>query len=834
MFSLAQDSHFALRQMRKSPGYAAVAILTLALGLGANTAIFLLTYSIVLKSLPVPHPGQLVRFAAWASDNHDLPMSYPLYAAVRAHQTTTSGIFAWAERDSELKEGAGITKIHAGMTTGSFFPVLELQPWRGRALDANAGQPDADFEPEVLLGYDFWRTHYGADSAILGRNITVDKISLTVIGILPPGFDGIRPERAIDVLLPLSIENVLHGKGSMMNSMMKQTGAFWLTVMGRMRPGQTLAFTQAALTATNQSIIDAADPTHQIYPEVFGGGLRILAIPGRNGSSFLRRQYQEPLFALEALCGLMMLLCALNTALLVLSRVSGRLHEFAVRSALGAARTRLTAQVLVETVMLAAGGLLLGGLLGWELAHALIAMIAAPGDPTPLQLKAGLAIVLFAVALSLAAALLAGLWPAWRVSRSAPALDLRQLHAQRGANRLGRWIIPTQVALGIVLIYAALLLTGTLRNYLKERSGFVTEQVTFAELNYQNDDFFDPVQVHRGLQMADALDATPGVQAAALLAVPPLQNWSSSSDHFARDTHGNLRHSADIWDESVSPHYFTALGTAIIQGRAFTPSDVPGDRVCVISRSAADFFFPGSDPVGASLGDGDGQPPRHPQGGEDAAPSSCRIVGIAEDARMRSLLTPAPMVLYSLAQQARHPYVRSYLAVRAANPQLAADGIRREAARILPGAEPPKVYSFESVVDDDLSRQRLLSSVSGGFALLALALVATGLYGILARTVVERRREIGIRMALGAQRQQIVSTLARTAALRVVLGVVAGAALASLAGHLLQSLLFGVRADSPLVGVLTLLLLLIVLALAFVFPAGRAASVDPMEAIRDE
>ncbi|MGC2636578.1 MAG: ABC transporter permease, partial [Acidobacteriaceae bacterium] len=788
MFSLAQDLRFALRQLRKSPAYTFVAILTLALGIGANTAIFLLTYTIVLRSLPVPHPGELVRFTAWTNGDHDLPMSYPLYAAVRAHQTATSDVFAWAERESELKEGDSAFKVHAGLTTGSFFPVLELQPFRGRALDSSAGEPNAAFKPEALLSYDFWRTHYGADPAVIGRNITVDKVSLTVVGVLPRGFEGIRPERPIDLLVPLSIETVLRPKFSMM----KEPGAFWLTVMGRMRPGQTLASTQAAGDATLKSIIEEADPTHRFYAGVFGGGLRILAVPGRNGSSYLRTQYQEPLFALEALCGLMMLLCAVNTALLVLSRVSGRLHEFAVRSALGAARSRLIAQVLAETGMLAAGGLLLGGLIGWELAHALIALITSPGDPAVLQLQPVLAIGLFAVTLSLAAALLAGLWPAWRVSRSAPALDLRFLHTQRGSSRLGRWIVPTQVALGVVLIYAALLLTGTLRNYLREHSGFVTEQVTFADVNYQNDDFSDSDQARKGFELVKALDQTPGIQAAALLGMPPLQGWNASSDEFTRDSHGNLHHDADVWAESVTPHYFAALGTAIVRGRAFGSSDIGGDRVCLISRGGADFFFPGEDPIGASISDGDGQPAKQPQSGESGSPSSCRIIGVAEDARMKSLLSPAPIVLYSLAQQARHPFVISVLAVRSANPQLAADAIRREAAHILPGAAPPKTYSFDSVLNDDLSRQRLLSSVSGGFALLALALVATGLYGILARAVVEQRREIGIRMALGAQRGQIVSHLARGAVARVLIGVAAGAGLALVAGRLLRTLLYGI------------------------------------------
>jgi predicted permease len=435
------------------------------------------------------------------------------------------------------------------------------------------------------------------------------------------------------------------------------------------------------------------------------------------------------------------------------------------------------------------------------------------------------------VALTIGAALLAGLWPAWRASRSAPALDLRQLHTQRGASRLGRWIVPTQVALGIVLVYAALLLTGTLRNYLRAHSGFVTAQVTFAEISYPSNDPSSQEMVRKSLQIVDQVAAAHGVRAASLLNMPPVTGWSASDDFFSRDSHGNSHHDPSVWGEDVTPGYFAALSTAILQGRAFAQSDIAADKVCIVSRSAANFFFPGEDPIGRFITDGDGTPPKPDS---KFVPSNWRIIGVADDAHMQSLLTPAPPVLYRLTEQEKDAFVSQFLAVRSASGQLAADAIRRAVRQILPGATPPKIYSFDEMVSRDLSRQRLLSSVSGGFALLALALVVTGLYGILSRSVTERRCEIGIRMALGARRQQIVSTLARGTALRILIGVVAGAALAAAAGRFLQSLLYGVSAGSPLMALATLSVLLAVLALAFVFPAGRAASVDPMEAIRDE
>jgi predicted permease len=528
----------------------------------------------------------------------------------------------------------------------------------------------------------------------------------------------------------------------------------------------------------------------------------------------------------------MMLLCSVNIGLLILSRVSSRLHEFAIRSALGSPRIRLIAQVLSETALLASGGLVIGGMLGWELAHAIIYLITPAGEPAVLNLKAGAAIALFAILLSITAAALAALWPAWRASRAAPALDLKALHTERKAS-LGRWIIPTQVALGLVLIYSALLLSGTLRNYLKENSGFVTHGVTLAELNFQRDDPTDPIQVAKSLQLVDDLQTQPGIRSVALLSMPPVHGWLQTSNYFTRDPNGNLHKNNQVWSEYVTPNYFSALGTAILEGRPFSRSDISGDQVCVISRAAANFFFPGEDPIGRFITSGDGAPPK-PSASPDSAPRVYRIVGVAEDARMQSLLVPAPLTLYELIEQQKKPFVSSFIAVRSGNERLAASAIERATARILPGTTPPKIYSFDRILNDDLSRQRLLSSVSGGFALLALALVATGLYGILSRTVTERRREIGIRMALGARRLEIVTSLARGAALRIGIGILAGAALAALAGRFLQSLLYGVTVASPLMAGATLAVLLAVLTFAFIFPAGRAASVDPMEAIRDE
>ena len=346
----------------------------------------------------------------------------------------------------------------------------------------------------------------------------------------------------------------------------------------------------------------------------------------------------------------MMLLCAVNTGLLILSRVSGRLHEFAIRSALGAARSRLISQVLTETALLASAGLFLGVFAGWELAHALVALITPAGDPAVLSLKLGAAITLFAAVLTITAAALAGLWPAWRASRTAPALDLKQLNAMRKAGGLGRWIIPTQVALGLVLIYSALLMAGTLRSYLRESSGFVAANATLAELSFQTDNPQDKVQLAKSLQVVDDLETQPGIQAAALLSMPPMHGWLQTANYFTRDASGNLHKNDQVWSEGVTPIISPLWAHLSSRVAALPAVTSPGTRFASSAALPPTFSTPVKIPSAASSPQETARLP-NPLPGPATPPRPYRIVGVAEDARMQSLLKPAPFVLYELIEQ---------------------------------------------------------------------------------------------------------------------------------------------------------------------------------------
>lgn len=820
---LLQDLRYSFRQLRRSSGYAVVAILTLALGIGANTAIFLLTYSILLKSLPVPHPEELIRFT-FRNGGSEIGLSYPQYLAIEKSQGVATGLFAWQNSEATLRREGEVRKIPIGMATGSIFSALQMQPWLGRGFAPQAGQPGIPFEAEALVSYNFWQTELHSDRSILGRTLNIENQSIAVVGVLPPGFNGVQPEQRIDLLLPLSFEPVMHRQ----NPMLKSPGAFWLTVMGRLRPGQSLRQAKANLETIRNQVNETADPTHTFLSGGFFSKYELEVESGRGGRSWLRWKYSKPLLALEGMCGLMLLLCSVNAALLVLSRVSGRLHEFAMRSALGASRNRLLMQVLIEISLLGMGGLLGGSLLGWELASLLVRTISLPGSWQMPQLESSAAVLGFVVFVSMGSTLLTGFWPAWRASRTAPAVDLKQTGSGKATGSLGRWIIPTQMALGVLLLNTALLFLGTLLNYIREDSGFVTDGVSLAELNLADTGLPAAEQSARTLEFLHEVQKMPGIYAAALMSLPPLENGFSVGDYYSRDSKGGLHLNRQIWPESASVDYFATMGTRILQGRTFAKQDLSGDRVCILSAAAATYFFPDTPAVGGILHSGDST--ENPGQAE-----SCRVIGVAQDAHFSSLLDPAPLMAYfPLEEQSSQTFADSTIAIRAASSQFASDAIHSVSAHVFPGMPLPKTWIFREAVDHDLSRQRLLSGVSSGFAVLALVLVATGLYGILSRTVIEQRREIGIRMALGARRKEVVTALAKNTAMRIGMGVIAGMILAALASRLMHSFLYGVTFQSPQILITTFGVLFCVLMLAFVFPAARAAAIDPVDAIRDE
>jgi predicted permease len=825
--SLLQDIRFGARMLRKSPGFTLIAVLTLALGIGANAAIFTLTYAVILKSLPVPNPQQLVRYT-FRSGDQDLGLSGPAFDALRKHETSDQDILAWSGQDLSVQENGTTTTVHGALLSGNGFRVLELQPFIGQTFsdpdDVPGGGPNGY---QALLGYTYWQTHFGASRDVLGRTLAINGKSATIIGVLPKGFEGLMTGERTDVLLPLAFIEVLNPSSPMRHF----DGSFWLTIIGRLKPGETLRSAQANLQATEAAVRKAADPTNR-YLGGFFSAYHIGVESGAGGRSYLRLIYARPLLALEALVGLLLILCSANTALLILARVSGRLREFAVRSALGAPRRRLFRQVLAEIALLAACGLAGGAFLGWAAAKSLVAMLAAIGQPPPLDVTPQWIVIGFTAAVSIFSALAAGVWPAVRASRISPMTGMKQGAAASFSKNIGAWIVPAQVAVSMMLLTAASLLGGTFLHLFVDNAGFRPAGAIMADVDLNALKPSGETSTQDAQKIVDSLERMPGVEAASVMSSPPIYGWWAAGHYFSLGQNGSVHTDMNLWGESVTPDYFAAMGTPILQGRAFTRGDLTAEQVCVLSVSAARYFFPNQDAIGRFVysGAGDASQDGKSKIGPD---DTFRVIGIAADARFQSLREAAPRMMYALA---RKDAIGSefFIIARGANAATVTGAIREAMRRVVPAAEAPTVFTFYQLIATHLRRERMLMALSASFAGIALLLTMMGLYGLLMRSVVVRTKEIGLRLALGARPKDALALVLRHGLRLVMIGAAVGLAAAIGVTRLLGTLLFGISPTDPLILIGVVVALFAVALAASCLPAWRAARIDPMQALRYE
>jgi len=825
--TLAQDIRYGLRMLRKSPVFTAVAVLTLALGIGANTAIFTLTYAVILKSLPVPNPEQLVRYT-FRNGSMDIGLSGPEYDALSKHESVDSGILAWAQKKFAVKMNGAVRSVTGALLSGNGFRVLELRPFLGRpfgeADDVSGGGPNGY---QALLGYDYWRTHFHSSPSALGRTLTVNGRAVTVAGVLPRGFDGLIAGQRADLVLPLAFDEVINAQ----RPLRKRSGAFWLTVIGRLKTGETLKAASANLQATVAAVRKEADPKG-LFLHGFFAPFRLGVESGRAGRSFLKVAYEQPLLALEILVGFVLVLCCANTALLMLARVSSRYHEFGVRSALGASRRRLLQQVLVEAGLLAGCGLVLGIALGWAGARSLVTMMATIGQPPPIDATPRAVILVFTAGISVLSALAAGLWPAWRASLVDPAPGLKQAAARSSLKGMGGWLVPGQVALSVILLVSASLLGGTFLRLLLQNSGFRASNVVLADVGLGANKSASAKTFVVAKEMVAALGSAPGVEAATAMSDPPIDGWYSASHLFSIGAHGVVHTDLRTWPELVLPDYYRVMGTRILQGRPFDPADDAGPRVCILSASAARYFFPGEGAIGKVIYSGGSNPALDGKGKLDTK-DSCRVIGVAEDARFRSLRVAPPRMLYEPFGQEKWG-TEFFLAARSRSLGLAVAALRDSVRRVAPTAVQPIVFTFNDLVDQNLRTERMLMALSVCFGAMALLLTTLGLYGLLTRSVVVRTHEIGIRMALGAQPRDVLRLVSRQGLILVGAGVAIGVVASLALTRFLDSLLFEINPTGPATFVAVAVLLMLVALVACYIPARRAMKVDPMVALRHE
>ena len=825
--TLVQDFRYALRMLARSPGYTAIAVLTLALGIGANSAIFTLTYAVILKGLPVPNPGQLVRYT-FRNGPQDIGLSGPIYDALRKHENTVNDLLAWSDTDFDVEFKGATERIEGAMVSGNGFRVLELRPALGRlfgdSADVSGGGPDGY---QALIDYDFWKDRFHGKADVLGKALTIDGRPVAIIGVLPRGFDGLLAGRRANIVLPLAFEEIINAP----HSHRHLAGGFWLTVMGRLNPGESLRSAEANLRATEKEIREEADPQH-IYLGGFFATFHFDVESGRAGRSYFRIIYSRPLLVLEMLVGFLLLLCCANTALLVLARLSSRQREFAVRSALGAPRTRLFRQVLTEVGLLTACGLAAGIYLGWVSAQSIVSMLPSIDGQFPIDVTPRAIILGFTATISVISALGAGLWPAWRASRVAPSVDMKQSAAILHSQRLGRWFVPAQVAVSVTLLSAAVLLGSTFMHLLSVDSGFRGEGLVVANVDLHSLKMSDLKTTQAAHELVNSLESTPGVEAAAAMSLLPLEDSWSAGHYYSVGQGGAVHYDLQTWGETISAGYFRTVGTRVIEGREPAKTDVGGDQVCVLSLSAAEYFYPRANPVGHFIYYGGADPSK--DGKIKATPdNTCRIIGVAENAHFRSLREAPPRIVYRLA--GKDDFGSQFaIAVRGPNTTVVSGAIRAAFHQVVPPVASPTTQSFAQLEEAHLRSERMLMALSLCFAFIGLLLTGLGLYGMLARGVVLRINEIGLRLALGARPRDALLQVIREALQLVVIGLSIGIAMALGVSRLFRSLLFGVQPADPLPLVIVALVLLGVALIASGIPAWQATKVDPMEALRYE
>ncbi|MGO9517500.1 MAG: ABC transporter permease [Candidatus Korobacteraceae bacterium] len=848
MPTLIQDLRYALRQMRLAPAFTLTAILTLAIGIGATTAIFTLVHAIMLKSLPVTDPTRLYRIGdsqvccvvGWEDDDWSL-FSYQLYqrlaaAAPEFEETTafqaaenTYGIRS-ASRDHEARP------LRAEFVTGNYFHVFGVGALMGRVIAPSDDQQSA---PSVaVMSYRTWQQSYGADPSLIGTTFFIDGQSATLIGVAPPGFfgDTLRSHPP-DFWLPVQQEILFDGK----NALMKTNHSNWLYAIGRLRPGATTDGLAARLTPVLQQWLRTEDDMpaemhSQIDPTIPHKYIKLA--PAGGGISTMKENYGASLRILLMVCGTVLLIACANIANLLLARGTARRMQTAVRIALGATRPRLIRQSLTEAVLLS----LIGGVLGLAVsyfgARVMLALVFRNAPIMPISAAPSWPVLGFAFLLSLLTGVVFGVVPAWFSSHSDPA------QALHGANRSTheasslpqKLLVIGQAALSLVLLACAGLLVTSLRNLEHQDFGFATANRALVEMNPPLPSY-TPERLdalYRAIE--DRLLQLPNVQSVSLALYSPLSfdNWGEFIAVEGKGDPKPSEESGSSWDR-VSHHYFSTIGQSIVRGRDFSESDNTGSRrVAIVNQAFVKRFFPSEDPLGKHFGMNNSK-----------YAGDYEIVGVVRDAKYIDPEEPAhPMFFLPLEQSIHYSdnimhgfeeksHFISGIQLRLRGPATNLEPqLRRALAEIDPNLTVISVQTMDEQVALNFDQQRMVAQLAGTFGIIALLLAAIGLYGLTAYSVVRRTSEIGVRMALGADRMNIVRLVLRGAFLQVAIGLLVGIPLAIGAGRLMTAKLFGVRSWDPGIFVLAILSLGVCAAVASILPAQRAASTDPVKALR--
>ena len=845
--TVLRDLKYTFRMLARTPGFTAVAVLTLALGIGANTAIFTLLDQVLLRLLPVKDPQQLIlltmRGRHYGSNWGGNAISHPMFRDFRDHNEVFSDMFCRFPYSASLTFGGQAELVQLEMVSGTYFSVLGVRPFLGRLFT-----PDDDSVPSghpyIVLNYDFWRTRFASDPGIVGKDLLLNNYKMTVVGVAQPGFDGVELGRSPKLFVPIMMQSrVIVGNPE---DMLKERRTRWVNAFGRLKPGISQQQAKAALQPFMHSMLE-----QEVQQAAFSHASAhdrneflkcwIDVLPGSQGRSYLRRQLSTPLWVLMAITGAVLLIACANLANLMLVRGSSRVKEIAVRLAMGATRPRIIGQLLIESLSLSA----LGGLTGLAVAFwadRALMKIYLPSDSGGMNISSApdLRILLFNLAVTVLTGVVFGLVPALQTTKPNIAGTLKDqagaVVGGSGHNRLRKALVIAQVTLSLLLLVGAGLFVRSLANLRNLGPGFPVEHLVGFEIDPSLNGYTPDRMKIFYPQLIESLRSIPGTQSAGLASQRILEDneWDSgmSVEGFTPDKPDDH---AQPYMNQISPNYFATLGVPIVAGRDFTPNDnreikhspdafgwVPS--TVMINQKFAKKFFPGRNPIGLHLGFGT----------DPGTPTDMEVIGVVKDIKYTNLRDEIPPQAYLPYLGSRYIGGMTVYARTVADPNQLMSAIRSKVRDLDSNLPIYAMRTTEVQINNSLSTERMIASLSAVFGFLATLLAVIGLYGVMAYTVAQRTREVGIRIALGAARGNVIWLVMREVLLLVAIGVIAGVTASLALTRVVQSQLFGLTPHDPLtLGLATAVLALVACAAGYI-PAFRASRLDPMAALRYE
>jgi predicted permease len=819
---VARDLRFAFRQFAKSPGFALVAVLTLAFGVGANTAVFSLINGLLLRPLPVPRASELavLRYEQ-GGPNPEYDFCTPFFRSLERDRQVFSSVFAYVDSTLQVRGKSANENIPGVLVSGQYFQTLQTPPLLGRYLTPQDDQPGGSPAGlAVVLSESFWNNWFNRAPDVLGRKLIIANTPFTVVGVMPKRFIGADPTQRPEIYAPLSSDPIINAPN---DHIADGIHSWWLTVGARLQPGVTLDQANAELlTVSNPILHDAGAADARFIAEKESVHFRFAAEPGSRGYTYARFLFRKPLVAMFGLCGGILLLACLNLASLLMARGVARERELATRLAMGATRLRVIQQLLTESLLLAAIGTAAGLAAAPMVSHALAAMVQNGRNDVQLDTSLDLRVFVFAALIAVVSALLIGLVPALQATGGSLNEHIKDGHYARQAQQrrklLPRILLASEVAVAMTLVVGAGLLAISLVRLFKSGAGFDPNGLVSIAFSMDKQPLEGDALMRVYQQLSEGLSHQPGVKNVSFEFIVPLSHrgWNANYATPAGGTHL-------IFMNAVGPNYFATMRIPLFLGREFTWNDTKASGLKIIlNQSAARQFFPGQNALGQQI-----SYPREK--------ISYEVVGVVADAKYRDMQSPAPAAAYVPMQQDEQQKPSLKAVVRIDGPKgPLADAARNLAAQLAPTIPAPVMTSMSDVMNRSVSSERMMALLSVFFAGCALLVTAIGLYGTLAYATARRTSEIGIRMALGAKRSGVVAMVFRENVMTAVVGTGVGLIVAILASRALASFLYETSPRDPWILVGSAASLALIASAASILPALRAARIDPMRALRTE